>query len=323
MQYRFGTHRDVPDLVPQLTRLTNSAFREYEGAMPVGEGFTVWYLQRPGCSPDLCPVALAGEELVANVLVTIQQVRLGPDLLPCAIVDTVATAPGHRRRGLARRLMDDAHRLMRDAGAEAALLYTNPRGHPYGFYQRLGYQLRAQGEALVGWRPPGDAAPPEPASAADAPAIRSLVDAHYADHEGYAPFTDALWRWRRVARPAELPCQVVVLRNRGGEVSATAAFSPVDILMREERVRLSVLSDAAWTGPASAALPRLLSAAPTEQVLALADTKAPLYAALRALEFQPAVAEAALVLPWSPRARDALEQDPEPWSIMVESVVGV
>ena len=171
-QYSLVTHAEVPDLIPQLTRLSNAAFVEYEGTMQVEEPFIEWYLRRPGSCPELCVGALYGDRLVSNVLVALQVVQLDRRPFLCGIIDTVATDPDHRQRGLARRLMDEAHRLMRAAGAEAALLYTNPEGHPYRFYQRLGYETQAFGLALLGSRPAPGELQPAAASPDDTPAAK-------------------------------------------------------------------------------------------------------------------------------------------------------
>jgi GNAT superfamily N-acetyltransferase len=113
MSYRFVTHDQVPYLAAQLTRLSNLAFAEYEGAPTVDEAFTRWYAGRPGSGPGVCLAALAGDEMVANVLVALQPLNLGGEFLCCGIVDTVATHPQHRQQGLAHRLMEMAHDIMR------------------------------------------------------------------------------------------------------------------------------------------------------------------------------------------------------------------
>lgn len=321
--YRIVTHADVPDLVPQLMRLSNEAFAEYEGAMPVDEAFIDWYLRRPGCRPDLCPAALHGDELVSNVLVCIQDVRLGGEVLPCGIVDTVATSPAHRGHGLARRLMEDAHRLMLDAGAEAAALYTNPEGHPYRFYQRMGYETRALGAAVMGKRPAAAQASSlvQAAGPQDAPAIRGLLDAHYAGHDGYAPMTDALWAWHRSDRPANLPVELRVLRD--GAVTGFCALAQVPLLVAGDYRPVSVVYDLAWSGDPTGTLRALLASAATEDIMVFVDEASAEYALLAELGFVPAVREAALAMGFSDRAKQALLNEPAQWYVMIESVVGV
>ncbi len=318
--YRIGDHRDVDDLPQQLAALSNAAFSQYEGAMPVDAAFISWYLRRPGCRPELCPVALEGNRLASNVLVAIEHLQLGGQVLPCGIIDTVATLPEHRRHGLARVLMESAHELMRQAGAEAAVLYTNPDDHPYRFYRRLGYETRAIGAALLGPRP-AHTQPAQAATAAEAAAIRTLLDRSYAQYEGYAPMTDELWDWHRLNRPGDMPVHLRVLRDDGDKVVGTAAFAEAETLVGGERVPVAVASDLARDSGAS--LQRLLAAAPSERIMTLLDEQSPLYAELVELGFEPAVRETAMVLPFSERAAAALGHRSGPWYIMIESVVGV
>lgn len=323
-QYHLGTHLDVADLIPQLTRLSNIAFADYDPIMPVDEAFMEWYLERPGCAPELCTAAVREGKMVSNVLVTLQDLQLGGETLPCGIVDTVGTDPAHRRRGLARRLMEDAHRRMQAAGAEAAVLYTNPDGHPYLFYQRLGYELRATAAALTCAGPlPRSALRARPAEPGDAPAIRGLLDRYHAAYEGYAPLTDDLWRWHRAERPAGMPLHLLVIRDRSGDVSATACFAELELRTSTGTTRALMLNGFAAEADEAACLDAFLAAAPLASVAAITDVRAPVHDLLVARGFEQAAREVAMVLPFSARARAALARRGAPWFVMVESVVGV
>ena len=55
-----------------------------------------------------------------------------------AVVYNVYTEPAHRRRGLARLIMDAVHAWCRDAGIKAVALNASPDGRP--LYDALGYQ---------------------------------------------------------------------------------------------------------------------------------------------------------------------------------------
>ncbi len=321
MPYRFVTHEDVPNLAAQLTELSNVAFAEYEGAPTVDVEFSRWYARRPGSTPGVCVAALDGDVMAANVLVAVQNLNLGGEFLPCGIVDTVATHPDHRRQGLAHRLMDMAHDLMREHGAEAGVLYTNPANHPYQFYTRLGYVTRAQAAMLEG-------APPATAGACDVRAmrgdeagtVRELVNGRYEHYEGFARLDDDLWRWHRVERPATMPAQVVVA-ERDGRLVGTAALADVMVLLEGRQTRVTVVSDAVYDG--AECLRDLLAAAPQERLMALHDVRAPEHAALEQTGLASAVGEVAMVLPFTERARELLTRPAGPWCVMVESVVGV
>jgi GNAT superfamily N-acetyltransferase len=51
----------------------------------------------------------------------------------------VYTEPGHRRQGLARRLMDSVHAWCREAGVTSVALNASHDGLP--LYESMGYQL--------------------------------------------------------------------------------------------------------------------------------------------------------------------------------------
>lgn len=315
--YRICTHADAGDIIGQLVELGRAAFAEYEGAPRLGPDMKRWFLSRPGCEPRRCLVALDGDSVVANVLVTVQSVQLGGDLLRCGIVDSVATHPAHQRKGLARELMTRAHDAMQDEGLDAALLYTNPAGHAYRFYEGLGYVTRARLVLAGGSRPThARLEGTRRMRSEEEPAIRELINAEYAEHDGFAPIDDALWRWHRLERPTGMPAATYVV-ERDGRTVAVATFAEMEMLLSGRQRRLSIASDLA--GPESL---DLLCAAPTEHVALLLDERAPELQRCLDVGLQQQMGEAAMVLPFSDHAGAALERPPNMWYVMVESVVG-
>jgi len=321
MEYRFATHREVPRLWEQLASLSNLAFAEYEGAPEVDAAFCNWYGRRPGSSLDVCIGALSGDTLVANVLVAIEELNIGGEFIPCGIVDTVATHPEHRKHGLAHRLMEMAHEIMREYRVEAAVLYTNPENHPYHFYGRLGYITRTRAGLLTGERPTARAAySVRPMREGEVEAVRGLVNARYSRYEGFARLDEALWQWHRVERPASMPAEVVVA-ERQGQIVGTAALAEVDVLLGGQRERVTVASDAVY--PDTDCLREMLAASKQARITALHGLLNPEKDDLEALGFTTQVGEVSMVLPFSQRAQALLGQPPGPWYVMVESVVGV
>lgn len=321
MNYSFVPHSQVPRLGAQLASLSNLAFAEYEGAPLVDESFIEWYLQRPGSTPDLCVAALHGDELAANVLVALQPLNIGGEFVLCGLVDTVATHPNHRQQGLARRLMDMAHDLMRQHGALASVLYTNPANHPYRFYSRMGYFTRAQAGMLTGTRPSVPAiATVRPMATNDAPAVRALINDHYSGYEGFTPVDDALWHWHRDQRPSSMPDQTVVAEINGSLVG-TVALADVEVLLGEAKSKVTVLSDAVY--PDVACLSEMLSLAPQEKLMSLQALEAPERRDLEQLGFVTSVGEVSMILPFDDRVLSLMHNALRPWYVMVESVVGV
>ena len=321
MDYRLVDHSQVPRLAEQLAELSNLAFAEYEGAPTVEATFIEWYLQRPGSSPAVCFAALRGDQMVANVLVAIQPLNVGGEYVSCGIVDTVATHPDHRQQGLARALMALAHQHMRLAGAQAAVLYTNPQNHPYRFYGRLGYYTRARAGMLTGQRPAATGSCfVRPLRESEGKTVRELVNAHYGGYEGFAQLDETLWQWHRVGRPAAMPAQVVVA-EREGRVVGTAALAEVQVLLAEAHKPVTVLSDAVY--PDGDCLRDLLALAPQSELMTLQALDAPERADLEEIGFVTSVGEASMILPFSDHVRDLMHGEWQPWYVMVESVVGV
>src|SRR5574340_773687 len=205
--YRLVTHQEVGDrqwLIAELAELNALAFSQYEGVVQVTPGFLEWYLARPGLRAELCQAALRGDRLVSNVFVTLAPMMLGGQVVSCGIVDTVMTHPEHRRRGLARRLMERAAEAMAAAGAEVSLLYTartEPQSGPEQLYRSLGYGPR---ELVTVWERPAGSFDASPASrvAVDAKA-RQAWERALGRRAGWLPPSDGLWRWGREARLPE------------------------------------------------------------------------------------------------------------------------
>ena len=252
----------------------------------------------------------------------IQELRIGGERLRCGLIDSVATYPDHRRHGLARALMERAHEAMRDAGAEAAVLYTNPAGHPYRFYQRLGYLTRAQGAMFMGPRPNGGGCAPAPVdAAAQASGLRALLNGYYIGYEGYAPLDEALWCWHKLHPPGESP--IVIAEMTGSGPASTATFACADLKLPAGTRTVSVAYDLAADVMNADQIRSLLAAAPEETVLVILDEAAPECQMLGDLGLQREVGEVAMVLPFAGHVSDALARSHGPWYFMVESLVGV
>lgn len=324
--YRFTDMTQVPDLIEQVTALNAAAFAEYEGAPTFDDTFTEWYMRRPGCERSLCVAALDGDEMVSMVLVAIEPLQLGGQLLQCGIIDSVATRPDHRKQGLARRLMDMAHETLQAAGADAGVLYTNPAGHPYKFYGRLGYETRSMCQMMEAPRPgAGGEMSLWDVDPREGLAIAGVINDFYAHHEGYSPLELQLWEWHKVDRPEGMEAQIF-LADTGAEPAAICTYAQVPLLLEGTSVAVAVLSDLAYDNTAGdpvMALQSLLAAAPQENIICVVDNEDPLASLYEECGFAKVVNEVSMVLPFSDRAKAAMEHKSGPWYPMVESIVGV
>jgi GNAT superfamily N-acetyltransferase len=105
------------------------AFREWlERMMPAGT-YHAWVVE-------------AGDgEVVAGGGASVLPWPPGPRYMgdKLAVVYNLYTEPAHRRRGLARRLMEFVHAWCRDAGVASVALNASQDGRP--LYESMGYQL--------------------------------------------------------------------------------------------------------------------------------------------------------------------------------------
>lgn len=99
------------------------------------------YRRRLGCFSDYVGVfAVDGGKVLGQVFVLRLPYEFpdGPDVM--SAIATVATRPDAGRRGIARRLLREAHRREREAGVRYASLWTNRSWGAHRLYEELGYR---------------------------------------------------------------------------------------------------------------------------------------------------------------------------------------
>ena len=91
-----------------------------------------------------------GGEIVAGGGVSVLPWPPGPRYMGTRIgvVYNVYTEPAHRRRGLARLIMDTIHSWCRDAGVASVALNASADGRP--LYESMGYQLPSSPMMFLG-----------------------------------------------------------------------------------------------------------------------------------------------------------------------------
>jgi GNAT superfamily N-acetyltransferase len=109
----------------------------------VGAAFREWVLDAMARGVYRAWVVESGETIVAGGGITILPWPPGPRYLGgrIAFVYNVYTQPAHRRRGLARRLMETIHGWCRENGIGVIGLNASDEGRP--LYEALGYQPAA------------------------------------------------------------------------------------------------------------------------------------------------------------------------------------
>lgn len=328
--YEIVSHSELGDLASRIYDLTAACFAAYPGVIQPMEAHRAWYVRRPGMDTTLSSAALYGGEIVSSVFITRVTMRLGGDLMPVGMVDTVMTHPAHRRRGLASAVLSRAILGMKSEGLAAAALSTLLGSMPYDFYKRLGFRLVTPMDYYQRAQPAGghlndraEALLPE----TDAQA-RDFLNAYFAPYDGYIPYDEALWRWRKRERPPELPAEHRLARDGQGEIIAFVSLCHAPIIAQNGAQAVTILTDLALPKDCDRTaqmFEALLAPIPVGQpVGALVprcnEDEVRLF---RAQGFQPIHTEAMMVLPFWPALDAVLERSPDRWYPVVESVIGV
>ena len=325
--YRFATHADIEDkprLHQDLSDLDGLTFSQYDVVVAASPSFVAWYTARPGMDPRLCQAVLCGEELVSSLFVTVARMRVAGETVACGIIDTVMTHPAHRRRGLARGMLERAIAAMAESGVKISLLNTaatEPPAVPQRLYESLGYAAYASVDRFVR-RPPQtieeQAAVPVPADQA----ARDAFTAAFGERSGWLELDEGLWRWRRVDRPSEYPVTVCRAADGGLGVLCTG-----ELLVDGSPRRFTVVSDLVPSAEAATgrALRSMVAAAPSDAPITVLcpRTDGVLAEALRATGFEVAGVEISMLRRIAAASAKLLEQPLGSWYVAVESIVGV
>lgn len=318
------------DLAAQLAALASLAFGDFAGVVEPSLAWMRWYLTRPGMDRDLSGVALHQGHIVSSVFVTRLRFLVGSAILDVGFFDTVMTDPRHRRRGLARQLLERALRDLRDEGVDLAGLYTGPSKPACRLYASLGFRPY---RASVAWMRPASLSDSgatrdlhvAPAVPSEEAVLCDLLNRFYAARDGYVMLDERLWRWRKRGRPTDLPAQVFVAYGKGG-LAGTATFCPLRLVGSQGLQEMVYLTDLALVGDSpEMTLKALLRASPREKpLLALAgEDDHELFDLLADSGFAPSPGEVCFILPLSASAERALERPRRPWYALPESIAGV
>jgi len=128
VHHRIAMFRDMGTTMD--AELVAPAFRDWVARMLVAGTFRGWLVETPE------------GEIVGGGGITVLPWPPGPmstgDRL--AFVYNIYTEPPHRRRGLARRVMETIHTWCRESGIHLVALNSSAEGQP--LYESLGYQVR-------------------------------------------------------------------------------------------------------------------------------------------------------------------------------------
>ncbi len=328
VEYKITSHAEIGKLATQVHDLARLAFGSYPGVLQPSPAHRAWYVRRPGMEAGLSMAALHHDRLVSSLFVTMVQMRLAGRLRSVGIVDTVMTHPEHRRRGLARRLLAEAIQGMRALGLEASLLYTAADSMPCRFYQTLGYRPHALVYYFRCLRAAASrtALTPRRARPSDREKLVEFLNGYFASHDGYVPLDDALWRWRNLDRPRELPANTYFVQQ-SGRIQGCLTICRAPVVASAHNSPSYILSNLAIASQADAAriLTSLLSpvAALGEMLILSVVADDDTNRLLVAFGFAESATEVGMVLQLDPQLKNALAAPPKRWYVLTESVIGL
>ena len=331
-QYRIWSHAEFladaerrgepADIAAALDHVSHAAFGQYDGVIAGNPEFKGWFMSRPGMTDDSRLLAELDGEIVSSVFVTCTPMQWAGEVMAAGLIDSVMTHPAHRRRGLARRLLDRALRGLESQQADLSLLYTVAGSMAYEFYASMGYVDCLRVHVLCRSTDDLPNAPPPAPQPIDSAEFRSRLDALHARHDGYLPMSQELWEWRRERRPAFVPVWPHALELPGGEPAAFAV-GQAPIRKAGHQETMSLLNDCAPLSPAL--FEHMLAAVPAgpNVMMLCAETNEADHAACEQAGFRVVAGEACMIKPLSPRADRALHQRPQAWYTVTETVVGI
>lgn len=122
------------------------AFAEHwgESDMDWSEDAFAAFLESPAFQPELWQVAFHGDEVAGHILNYLDPPE--PDGSRTGWTESIAVRVPFRRRGLARALLAQSLRVVRDAGATRAALGVDSQNvnHALDLYEDLGFQVTSQ-----------------------------------------------------------------------------------------------------------------------------------------------------------------------------------
>jgi GNAT superfamily N-acetyltransferase len=141
------------DEVAAVFDMMTAAFREHWGEYQAEDQRLEQWAGDPRFRRDLVVVAWHGADPAACVSCLLGP---GPDGSVRGLLDSVATHPDHRRRGLAKATISEALRRLRAAGASSAYLGVDQENHNRAvqLYEQCGFAIAS---STTTWRRPIDA----------------------------------------------------------------------------------------------------------------------------------------------------------------------
>ena len=126
-----------------ILKTYTAAFCKSRICQPSTPEFWEWKygVRRPYYTPKGYQICEYKGKIVGSIICTIRTMKFNGEVYKVAGIDDVATCPVLERRGIGRRLMENAIKFMKeDQKVDLSILSADRKGHAKKIYWRLGYK---------------------------------------------------------------------------------------------------------------------------------------------------------------------------------------
>ncbi len=141
MDFKFRTFKESDQ--GGILKTYTAAFCKSRICQPSNPEFWEWKygLKRPNYDPRGYQICEYKGRIVGTIQCTIRTMKFNGEIYRVAGIDDVATCPVLEKRGIGRKLMENAVKYMEDEQkVDLSVLSADPRGHARKIYWHLGYK---------------------------------------------------------------------------------------------------------------------------------------------------------------------------------------
>ncbi len=230
----------------------HAAFCKSRFCQPSSREFWEWKYgpNRPYYAPEGYQICEYKGKIVGTIMSTLRTMKFNEEIYKVAGIDDVATCPILEKRGIGRRLMENAVKFMQNQKVDLSILVADPRGHAKKIYWRIGYKyttylsiaIKALSirNALINFTPGFPLALPlrlygclkarRQLNRADANLkfeilktnhedFRQKINKNYQIFYSFNEFDQKYWQWYHIRRPKNYESITVAAKERGKTIA--------------------------------------------------------------------------------------------------------
>jgi ribosomal protein S18 acetylase RimI-like enzyme len=129
------------ETVKEIVNVFNSAFSTNKGSILRDEKSWLWrYKERPDSEDDQIILAKFEDKIVGVIIVTFREIKINNENFKFGMIDDVATLPEFRKRGIAKKMLQEAVEFIQERKCDASALCADPKGKAIKIYRSFNYQ---------------------------------------------------------------------------------------------------------------------------------------------------------------------------------------